>query len=121
MGLDMYAYATNDRPTCPVDFETDNHVRLHYWRKHPGLHGWMEELYREKGGQADTFNCVSVELTTDDLDHLEADIKAGALPETCGFFFGESDGSEAEDDLQFITKARETLATGASVYYSSWW
>ena len=43
------------------------------------------------------------------------------LPKTTGFFFGESDGSEQEDDLEFIAKAREALAADKFVYYTSWW
>jgi hypothetical protein len=43
------------------------------------------------------------------------------LPCTAGFFFGESDGSEKHDDLQFVAKAREALAAGLTVFYSSWW
>lgn len=121
MGLDMYAYATADHPAQPVDFSTDDHAELHYWRKHPNLHGWMEALYYWKGGTAQSFNCVSVELTADDLDRLEADIKAGELPVTAGFFYGVSDGTEVDDDLQFVAKAREAIAKGLAVYYSSWW
>lgn len=121
MGLDMYALTTDEKITAPVDFKAEEIAELHYWRKHPNLHGWMEHLYREKGGEAEVFNCVNVELTPDDLDSLEEAIKAGTLPETCGFFFGQSDGSEVEDDLAFIAKAREAIAAGKTVFYSSWW
>jgi len=38
-----------------------------------------------------------------------------------GFFFGSSDGTELEDDLKFIAKAREALAQNQFVLYSSWW
>lgn len=86
MGLDMYAIATAERPDRPVDFKTNAANELHYWRKHPNLHGWMAELYYRKGGQAPEFNCCAVELTSDDLDKLEADIIAGNLPFTVGFF-----------------------------------
>lgn len=121
MGLDMYAHYLHDAPAKPVDFEVENYGELHYWRKHPNLHGWMERLYREKGGQDAAFNCVNLLLTAQDLDRLEADIRAGNLPPTSGFFFGASDGSEADDDLHFIAKAREAMAEGLTVYYSSWW
>jgi hypothetical protein len=43
------------------------------------------------------------------------------LPSTIGFFFGESDGSETEVDLEFIGKARDALMEGATVLYDSWW
>lgn len=121
MGLDMYAFATKEKPATPVDFKVEEVRELHYWRKHPNLHGWMQKLYYDKGGTADCFNCVPVALTADDLDRLETAIRANELPQTSGFFFGETDGSEFEDDLAFITKARDALAEGLTVYYDSWW
>lgn len=126
MGLDMYAFTTGrSAATTPVDFKPNasgqDITELHYWRKHPNLHGWMEDLYRRKGGRSPDFNCNTVELTLADLNELEAAIRAGALPPTAGFFFGESDGTEREDDLAFITKARAALAEGLVVYYDSWW
>ena len=42
-----------------------------------------------EGRKRRTFNCVNLQLTADDLDRLEADIRAGNLPSTSGFFFGE--------------------------------
>jgi hypothetical protein len=121
MGLDMYAMTTNLAPESPVDFPADNATQLHYWRKHPNLHGWMEKLYYAKGGSADCFDCVTLQLTLEDLTKLEAAIQANELPYTEGFFFGESDGSEQEDDLAFIAKAREAIAQGKTVFYDSWW
>ena len=121
MGLDMYARITPETLLSHVDFEVENGVDIHYWRKHPNLHGWMEQLYYAKGGAAESFNCVSVALTADDLDQLEADIKASELPDTNGFFFGESDGTETADDLAFIKKARQAIIAGCTVYYTSWW
>ena len=122
MGLDMYAYTLTADPGQLVDFrETETSGELHYWRKHPNLHGWMEQLYRDKGGAEEIFNCTTVALTAGDLDRLEADIKAGRLPHTTGFFFGESDGTEQADDLAFVAKAREAIAAGLTVFYTSWW
>ena len=121
MGLDMYALVTTETPAQPVDFKVSEATELFYWRKHPNLHGWMESLYRAKGGAADSFNCVPVQLTAEDLDRLEAAITAGDLPDTCGFFFGASDGSEIEEDLDFIAKARAAIAAGQTVFYDSWW
>jgi hypothetical protein len=121
MGLDMYAYALNREPNEPVDFKADDAVEIHYWRKHPNLHGWMERLYREKGGSRSDFNCVNVRLTAEDLDDLDSAIRSGNLPPTTGFFFGASDGTECDDDLNFVVKAREAIAAGLTVFYSSWW
>lgn len=121
MGLDMYAYTTTEQPAQGVDFRAGNTAELHYWRKHPNLHGWMERLYYDKGGSENVFNCVNVQLERADLDRLEDDIKAKRLPQTSGFFFGESDGSEIADDLSFVAKAREALTRDLTVFYSSWW
>ena len=120
MGLDMYASATREAVENAVDFKVQESSGLHYWRKHPNLHGWMEALYYEKGG-TELFNCTPMVLNAEDLDRLEADVRAANLPPTEGFFFGESDGSETEDDLAFIAKARKALADGLTVFYYAWW
>jgi hypothetical protein len=121
MGLDMFAGTVNRQPETPIDFDAGEWNCLHQWRKHPNLHGWMERLYRAKGGAATSFNCVTLQLTSGDLDRLEADIRKGALPDTTGFFFGLSDGSETEDDLAFVAAGRAALAAGLTVFYTSWW
>lgn len=123
MGLDMYAHKTKAVPEADVDFQAHNfgEEEIHYWRKHPDLHGWMENLYYSKGGNMDSFNCTNLLLTIDDLNQLESDINDRNLPSTSGFFFGTSDDESIEDDLQFVRKAREAISDGYSVYYSSWW
>ncbi len=124
MGLDMYAYIIEKSfVTSDVDFEVEEDLlqKLHYWRKHPNLHGWMERLYVAKGGQNPEFNLSPVALNNADLDALETAIKAADLPETSGFFFGQSDGSERDDDLEFIRKARKALKNDLAVIYVAWW
>src|ERR1700733_2188083 len=102
MGLDMYAFTTRKAPQAMVDFpECTDDVEIHYWRKHPNLHGWMQRLYRKKGGTAEEFNVAPVVLDSADLDQLQADITADRLPATTGFFFGRSDCTEKVDDLLF--------------------
>ena len=121
MGLDMYAYATcADIPA--VDFEEPGESQeLSYWRKHPNLHGWMEELYRSKRGKDCDFNCVPVRLEMADIAALEARVKADALPFTTGFFFGQSMPEDKQTDLEFIEKARAAIKAGKRVFYTSWW
>jgi hypothetical protein len=125
MGLDMYAFSTKAKPKTDVDFETKNFKpeEVFYWRKHPNLHGWMQNLYNVKGGQGRDFNGDCVVLDNFDLDNLEHDIRDGNLPDTSGFFFGESSNQaeENENDLLFVTKAREAIKEGKTVYYTSWW
>ncbi|MFG1384347.1 hypothetical protein [Xanthobacter versatilis] len=71
MGLDMYSITLNRTPEQSVDFAAEDAAHIRYWRKHPNLHGWMERLYRSKGGTAPEFNCATLLLTGEDLDALE--------------------------------------------------
>ena len=129
MGLDQYAYARE------ADEDSDSNVEIAYWRKHNRLHGWMEDLYRDKGEEVqekvegafgNPFNCVELELTESDIEQFEAHVNDKALPETGGFFFGDDSYEEYEEyykktDLDFIKDAYEALAEGKKVYYNSWW
>ena len=123
MGLDQYANARRGEAIVDDEGYTyyEDSMELAYWRKHPNLQGWMEELYYEKGGEGE-FNCVDVELTLEDLDSLEATLDNEALPETVGFFFGgNADDHYAEADREFIVAARAAIKQGYTVVYSSWW
>ena len=139
MGLDQYAFArkgdriettedytyqdfegnTHTEQRTSVSYEEEHEVA--YWRKHPNLQGWMEELWHEKGNDGE-FNCVDLELTLGDLDALEESLDENALPETTGFFFGaDADDHYAEQDREFIREARAAIKEGYTVVYSSWW
>jgi hypothetical protein len=128
MGLDMYCYAV---PESAVS-ENDTDVKIpeqikrediHYWRKHHDLHGWMRDLYYNKGGTDDSFNCVNVRLYDEDLDQLKKDLLENKLPKTEGFFFGNNppDDETLAEDMIFIVKAREAIARNMAVFYDSWW
>lgn len=126
MGLDMFVFyrdAAHGIEMPQVDFEGSEMVdaEIAYFRKHANLHGWMEKLYREKGGQAESFNCVNLRLTAEDLDRLEKDVEADALPHTTGFFFGASTEEDMRRTRFMIRDAREKIAAGHAVYYTSWW
>jgi len=119
MGLDQYAKAVKGLQN--EDGEWDQQYELAYWRKHPNLQGYMENLWRQNGGEG-VFNCEEVELQDTCLDELERTIKASKLPPTEGFFFGpDSDEEYYNEDLQFIANARKALADGYRIMYSSWW
>ena len=121
MGLDMYAFTTRE-DIPPVDFpDPADTAKLFYWRKHPNLHGWMEVLYRAKGGKDEQFSLAPVRLVVSDLDALEKAVRKNALPETSGFFFGKSRPDEKNRDLEFICKARDAIVSGKAVFYTSWW
>ena len=120
----MFAYRTSVQLSKSVDFNSEvenNCSEIKYWRKHPNLHGWMEKLYYAKGGEKESFNCASVELTREDLNELARAIIDGELPETRGFFFGATDGSEYDEDLAFVKEAIQAIEEGDRVFYDSWW
>jgi len=129
MGLDMYAYTVEkDRFDNVVDTTEqrevfyENKTDLFYWRKHPNLHGWIEQqVYIDEYGGEDAFNCILVKLDIEHLDLLEHALINDSLPDTKGFFFGESLPEEKESDLEFIAQARKAISAGKDVYYDSWW
>jgi hypothetical protein len=127
MGLDMYAFIVDVEVARGgvVDVALgDNAVQISYWRKFNALHGWMEDLYRQKGGSKDSFNCTTVRLTANDLDRLEMDVGANKLVPRNGFFFGDTSTIYPEDLESvgdFVKVARQALADGKAVFYDSWW
>lgn len=127
MGLDMYAFSIFDpeqkQPTVDCNLTIDTERReVYYWRKFNALHGWMEKLYRTKGGDKE-FNCTTVELDQGDLDKLIVDSTMGKLQPTAGFFFGSMEiyPEDIESIKDFYTKACNEIAEGSRVYYYSWW
>ena len=92
-----------------------------YWRKHPDLHGWMEQLYRKKGGTEKSFNGDTVLLTEEDIDNLKISVLTRSLPSTSGFFFGDSKQEINFADLEFIEKAKQAIKEGYTIYYDSSW
>lgn len=148
MGLDQYAYVAaragqQDEfyESGQFDREVGEYVNpnvvkpreIAYWRKHPNLQGWMEQLWIHKRNAegkpvvenpdwGSSFNGVELELTSDDLDELEKAVKKRRLPATTGFFFGNpSDQHYYEQDLEFIKNARAELFCGLKVFYNSSW
>lgn len=146
MGLDQYAMAVMPHKdntdfgwawSDEVQPTQGNAVTLiAQWRKHPDLQGFMEALWiRKRAEQGDPvepetdgwfageviFNCQPIRLTMADLAELERAVNGDELPHTEGFFFGESQPEDREDDLAFIKKAREAILQDMEVYYDSWW
>ena len=147
MGLDQYAWAvkpvaeaneSTEGVLSDFDFDSEKVERLDlaYWRKHANLQGWMENLYLQKceelGVEPATdkdgwfagsvvFNCIPLRLTRHDLANLEEAVRSEGLPHTTGFFFGESQPEDREDDLRFIKKAHKAIDEGYTIYYYCWW
>lgn len=126
MGLDMYAfrvkkeYAVND-----FEYNSDQNPAedLAYWRKFNALHGWMENLYKDRGGPKEMFNCAPIRLHPEDIDQLEKDLKENKLRPMSGFFFGAQEifPEHIVATKKFIKDARQAFKDGFDVYYDSWW
>ena len=141
MGLDQYAYVAAKAGQQTEFYDTavyDENIKAYanpnvpkpreiaYWRKHPNLQGWMDQLWRRRGCESDvpgdSFNGVELELTWEDIDELERAVTHNQLPETSGFFFGDpADEYYREQDLQFVKEARAELFLGLKVFYNSSW
>ena len=151
MGLDMYAYVGKpgqrdeffDQPDLEYDSVNyewitppggkSNVIQIAQWRKHPNLHGWMEQLWVQKGSpgvdlknyapdQGPDFNGIEFELTWQDVDDLERAVRSGNLPDTNGFFFGnKADDVYFDQDLKFCTDAKAEIFLGFQVFYNSSW
>ena len=137
-------FSVNERycPCCghPPDYEEQE--LLVCWRKHSKLHGWMEALWEKRGRpnnrpEMEGFNCTDLPLTLEDIDRLEADVKArnltqakvpemySSLGEHLGienlFADDSSDEDYLETDLEFCKEARESLKDGYEVFYTAYY
>ena len=140
MGLDQYAYAAAKAGVQDEYYEDENYDKddndptkisrpreIAYWRKHPNLQGWMEQLWLEKNPELRdddraSFNGIELELTWEDLEELEKAVTEGLLPETAGFFFGDdSDEFYRQQDLDFVKNAKAEIFVGLRVFYNSSW
>ena len=130
MGLDMWA---TKRKILKSGKPSKTIINIADWRKHNRLHGWMTELWVDKGcpeeNENETFNCVPLTLEKEDLLALKEDILKRALPETQGFFFGHDSydwrkdeiDEETKYDLKFVDKGIKAIKDGYTVIYNPWW
>lgn len=108
--------------------ELEEPQRIAYWRKHSDLNGYMEELYREKGGNNE-FNCSPLYLEREDVEMIISDHEKHldtnndfSICESRGFFWGESDDEDWADSLKdFKRILEETDWDNETVYYYCWW
>lgn len=136
MGLDMFLYKTGKKfntqkeleDYCKVEGEPDSQ-EIGYWRKHPDLHGIMEQIFEERTYhyKNSVFNLLPLLLTEDDLKMLYRKSKDFAegrdKPETVeGFFFGTSYNEQWKESAEIFKDALEsTDFKTQSIFYDSWW
>lgn len=130
MGLDMYLegdkfyWQFRDNGKC---FTEDGHrlvkktFELGYWRKHPNLHGFIVENF---GGGID--ECQRICLSEENLKEIIRAVKEDRLPETQGFFFGESGDPNDQNTIEQLEKAIKWLQieeenVDRDVYYQASW
>ena len=122
MGLDMYLqgrlyhhgmqhdekgkYTGRKREKVDGYEKTTTEIELAYWRKHPNLHGYIVKTFNN--GEDD---CTPIDLSPDNLDQIADAIEENNLPETTGFFFGESSWHEEEKkkNVEIFRKASTWL------------
>lgn len=126
MGLDMYLNGERflhgigkpERRRGEIKSEIYD---LGYWRKHPNLHGYIVDTFADGRDE-----CQRIDLSGEDIRRIMTAVEVGALPETTGFFFGSSDGSEKPEDLRIFREALAWLEVEdeggwRSVYYRASW
>jgi len=131
MGLDMFLTGEIYIPTdwnSPENNHYEDGYRLKarlyelgYWRKHPDLHGFIVENFADEGID----DCKPIYLGTDNMQTVITAIRKDQLPNTEGFFFGESlnNPEEKAHAIEIFSKAIKWLEEDPwrSVYYRASW
>ena len=106
MGLDMTINSTKpsniEKRNSDVDFQVISFEKtdeISSWSKCMGLHQWMEDLFKRKGGKG-SFLYEDLILNKEDLVSLDEEL---------------GDGERSD----FITEALDNLESGNVVFYSS--
>jgi len=116
MGLDQYA--TFREKTGEADF---------YWRKHSRLQEFMEDIWYNKLGRADEFNCKELVLTKEMLQELLDALEKNNLPKSDGgFFYGHEFQDESakeyhNQDIKFCKEGLKAIEDGMEVVYECWY
>lgn len=131
MGLDMYLtgskyHSKHNNQGKVIEREMvdgfpvkETRLELGYWRKHPNLHGFIVNEFAEGKD-----NCQEIELTREDCLKIAKAIENDNLPDTSGFFFGDSAWHKKEANVEVFRKAAEWLGekdwTKTVIYQASW-
>ena len=121
IGLESYVVATRSERLEVLDPCLLNANEIHYWRNHFALHGWMEHLYREKGGKGSSSH-FAVNLDSGDIRQLENDVVTGEIHDFD--LAGVTRGAPCDQrvgEFGFIVEARKLIEAGFAVYYQAWW
>lgn len=107
--------------------EIKSETEIGYWRKHADLHGYMEDLYIERGG-TEEFNCVKLPLSKEDCEEIIAfarerlEENEDEVEHTTGFFFGQTQKEDWEETIKIFENVLNTVNFDTEeIYYDSWW
>lgn len=107
--------------------EIKSETEIGYWRKHADLHGYMEDLYIERGG-TEEFNCVKLPLSKEDCEDIinfareRLETNEDKVEHTTGFFFGQTQKEDWEETIKIFENALNTVNFDTEeIYYDSWW
>lgn len=96
-----------------------------YWKNNYKIHGWMTQLYYNKGGRC-FFNGKIVRITLADLQKFEKDIRT-IYPDDVSEENNNDGDTECSSldsessDYNFIDKIRKSINNGYAVYYYFIW
>lgn len=131
MGLDQYWMSASadwsaEREIGKGEEEREQLVDIHYHRKVPALEDFMARKWAELHPERDPgdFNCELLPISRELLNELEDKLKANGIglnKSASGFFWGQHLDEDIPDIQEAINKAREVLASGQQVFYTSWW
>ena len=131
MGLDMYLTGDRFLHTDWKEPKNNTYVggfrrkgelyELGYWRKHSDLHGYIVATFAEGVDE-----CQQIDLNLEDLEQIIKAVKGEDLPETKGFFFGESETANDQDTIKQIEgaikwlKKKDKKGWRSVIYRASW-
>ena len=119
MGLDQYLYAISMEDWNEQRFT--NAEELGHWRKHPNLHGWFQNLWRQRNGTTRPLRHEKVVVRLPGLAGLASAVIKNELPYCEGEYFGTSEDSDSQlsADLEIIQDAVIAARQGKVVYYEA--
>ena len=98
-------------------------IEVAYWRKHPDLHCFIEDIWRKKKPKEaanNSFNCIYFKLSKKDLKAILKATKNRKMVKRTGFFFGYSSDYQYKETIKIFKDALEQVDK-YDFYYYSWW
>ena len=100
----------------------DNETTECYWRKNQALHDWFNILARNKGLEFESFNCIEVPLTAEDIEKCLEECEEYIMD----YYDGDDEDMaygryQVESTKKQLTELLFKVRTGLTCFYDSWW